>query len=51
MTPEQYASDKKLLDDLNRRIDEAPSTAKPVFPGIVELHDRVMKYERDHPSR
>lgn len=48
MTHEEYLEDRKLLDDLNRRIDEAPSTAKPVFLGICALHKRVMQYERRH---
>lgn len=37
---------KKLLDNLNARIDAAPSTAKPVFPGIVWLHDLVKSQEK-----
>lgn len=51
MTHEEYLADRKLLDDLNRRIDEAPDTAKPVFRGIVELHTRVTKYERANPEK
>lgn len=47
-TEEDYLEDRKLLDDLNRRIDEAPSTAKPVFQGVVGLHDRVHRYEREN---
>lgn len=45
MTREEYLEDRRLLDNLNRRIDEAPSTAKPVFLGICELHKRVTQYE------
>lgn len=48
MSHEQYLEDRKLLDDLNRRIDQAPSTAKPVFRGICGLHKRVTQYERAH---
>jgi hypothetical protein len=48
MTREEYLEDRKLLDDLNRRIDEAPSTAKPVFMGICGLHRRVFRYEKKH---
>lgn len=48
MTYQEYLNAKAELDDLNRRIDEAPATAKPVFQGIIELHAAVMKYERDH---
>jgi len=45
-TKTDYREDRKLLDDLNRRIDEAPSHAKPVFQGIATLHARVHQYER-----
>lgn len=45
-THEDYLEAKALLDDLNRRIDEAPPTAKPVFRGICTLHAAVGKYER-----
>jgi len=45
-TEEDYRCDRALLDELNRQIDEAPSNAKPVFQGIVTLHDRVHRYEK-----
>lgn len=45
-TEEDYRCDRDLLDELNRRIDEAPANAKPVFQGIVTLHDRVHRYEK-----
>ena len=32
---------RKVLNGLNARIDAAPSTAKPVFSGIVDLHDEL----------
>ena len=51
MTRKEYLEDRAKLDDLNRQIDEAPSTAKPVFKGIVELHTAVTKYEREHGIR
>jgi len=51
MTYEQYLEDRRLLDELNKRIDEAPADRKPVFEGIVALHDRVMQYERRHIRR
>jgi hypothetical protein len=41
---QEYRSKRALLDDLNRRIDQAPS-AKPVFRGIAKLHAEVTKYE------
>jgi hypothetical protein len=47
-TEQDYQEDRKLLDELNRRIDDAPSTAKPVFQGICGLHARVHRYERKH---
>jgi len=45
-TEKDYREERKLLDELNRRIDEAPSNAKPVFQGIASLHARVHRYER-----
>lgn len=48
MTYEKYLESRAMLDDLNYRIDRAPITAKPVFRGIVALHDRVHRYERKH---
>lgn len=47
-TEGDYEEDRKLLDELNARIDAAPSNAKPVFQGIVGLHDRVHRYEHKH---
>lgn len=47
-TENDYREDRKLLDELNRQIDEAPSNAKPVFQGIASLHGRVHRYERQH---
>lgn len=44
---EDYEQDKVLLDDLDRRIISAPRTSVPVFAGIVRLHDRVKRYERE----
>lgn len=48
MTHEEYLTDRAMLDALNRAIDEAPMTAKPVFRGITQLHKRVFRYEREH---
>lgn len=48
MTYEEYLEDRALLNELNRRIDVAPDSAKPVFRGIVALHGRVHRYERKH---
>lgn len=35
------AAAEKVLAHLNARIDQAPSNAKPVFIGIVDLHDAI----------
>lgn len=35
------AAAKKVLSGLNARIDAAPSTAKPVFKGIADLHAAI----------
>lgn len=53
MTEEQYLEARRKLDELNKAIDDAPYSAKPVFAGIVQLHDKVHRYERKHniPSR
>ena len=51
MTYAEYLADKAKLDDLNRAIDEAPMESKPVFRGIVALHNRVKRYERNHADR
>jgi hypothetical protein len=45
---EEYLDARKRLNELNKAIDDAPMTAKPVFTGIVELHDAVHRYEREH---
>lgn len=47
MTHEEYLEAKRKLDELNKTIDDAPTSAKPVFKGIVELHAQVTKYERE----
>lgn len=39
------AAARKVLDGLNRRIDEAPADAAPVFDGIVELSSALSKRE------
>ncbi len=39
--PELLAAGKLILAELDARIDAAPSTAKPVFRGIVDLHDAI----------
>ena len=36
---------QKVLDGLNRRIEEAPAAATPVFDGIAELSDALSKRE------
>lgn len=46
MSNDDYVEARELLDDLNRRIDEAPASAKPVFRGIVWLHGAVHAHER-----
>jgi hypothetical protein len=46
MTEQEYLNAKRELRRLNRLIDEAPMTAKPVFSGICELHAAVADYER-----
>jgi hypothetical protein len=43
-----YVEARRLLDDLNRRIDAAPSAAKPVFQGIAWLHNLVCKHEAEN---
>ncbi len=48
MTHQEYLAARKQLDELNAAIDAAPMSAKPVFAGIVELHDKVKRYEQDH---
>lgn len=48
MSEAEYQEARRRLDDLCRQIDDAPAHAKPVFPGIVELHDAVHRYERAH---
>lgn len=48
MTHQEYLEDRALLNELNRRIDVSPDSAKPVFSGIVALHGRVHRYERKH---
>lgn len=50
MTREQYLADKAELDRLNKVIDDAPMSAKPVFVGIVQLHNRVKRYERENKT-
>jgi len=50
MTHEEYLADRRQLDALNKKIDDAPMSAKPVFKGIVELAKRVQQYERDNPE-
>jgi len=51
LTDEDYQEAKALLDGLNARIAAAPLTAKPVFRGIVWLHEMVASYEREQQSR
>lgn len=36
---------KRILVNLEQRIDAAPSNAKPVFDGIADLHDAISKAE------
>lgn len=48
MTEAEYKEARALLDRLNKEIDDAPASRKPVFTGIAELHIMVMKYERKH---
>lgn len=45
MTEVEYLEARRRLNELNKAIDDAPSTAKPVFKGIVELHTAVHRYE------
>jgi hypothetical protein len=47
-TPAEYRVAKATLDAMNKEIDNAPMSAKPVFKGIAELHDLVQIYERAH---
>jgi hypothetical protein len=35
------SASRKVYADLNARIDAAPSTAKPVFVGLADLHDAL----------
>jgi hypothetical protein len=46
MTEQEYRDARRELRRLNRMIDDAPMTAKPVFRGICELHAAVADYER-----
>jgi hypothetical protein len=46
MTEQEYRNARRELRRLNRMIDKAPMTAKPVFRGICELHAAVADYER-----
>lgn len=39
--PRLAAAAQRVLAHLNQRIDAAPLDAKPVFNGIVELHDAL----------
>lgn len=48
MTTAEYREARAELDRLNKAINDAPATAKPVFKGIVELHADVTRYEREH---
>lgn len=41
--PDLLAAAQTVLAGLNARIDAAPSTAKPVFNGIADLHDAIGK--------
>jgi len=41
--PDLLEAAQKIYAHLIARIDAAPSTAKPVFDGIVELHDAIAK--------
>lgn len=47
-THEEYQEARAKLDATNETIDRAPSTRKPVFVGIVQLHAAVTRYERRH---
>ncbi len=47
MTEAEYLEAKRKLDEMCKAIDDAPDHAKPVFPGIVQLHDAVHRYERE----
>jgi hypothetical protein len=46
VSEQEYRDARRELRRLNRMIDEAPMTAKPVFRGICELHAAVADYER-----
>lgn len=50
MTHDEYLLARQKLDELNKAIDDAPSTAKPVFEGIARLHDDVHRYERQQTA-
>lgn len=39
--PDLLAAAQKVLAGLNARIDAAPSSAKPVFDGIADLHGAI----------
>lgn len=43
--PDLLAAAKKVMAGLDARIEAAPSTAKPVFNGIADLHDAINKAE------
>ena len=47
-TKAEYKEARKMLNRINKAIDDAPSHAKPVFKGAAELHDMVTAYEREH---
>ena len=51
MTYEEYLAAKAEFDRMNKAIDDAPLSAKPVFPGIVELQDRLIEYEMQNGLR
>jgi hypothetical protein len=48
MTEAEYLEAKARLDAMHKAIDEAPMDKVPVFEGIVKLHTRVHRYEREH---
>jgi hypothetical protein len=50
MNYEEYVEARRQLDELNKAIDDAPMSAKPVFQGIAELHSKVTEYERQHST-
>lgn len=51
MSDDDYREARKLLTDLEQRIDAAPASVKPVFMGIAWLHGLVRSHEAEQGRR